>query len=74
MTVPGEELVPGDIVLLAAGDLVPADGRLIESGDLFGESAFLSGQSYPAEKQASDEGVEARKSPGRPMPPLWAAR
>jgi Mg2+-importing ATPase len=46
--------VPGDIVELIAGDLVPADCRLIESRDLYVNQALLTGEPYPAEKQASD--------------------
>jgi len=57
-TVLGQDLVPGDVVLLAAGDLVPADGRLVESRDFFVNEALLTGESYPAEKHACDEGVE----------------
>jgi len=55
--VPTEDLVPGDIVLLAAGDLVPADGRLIEARDFFVNEALLTGESYPSEKQATVEGI-----------------
>jgi Mg2+-importing ATPase len=51
---PAAELVPGDVVRLAAGDLVPADCRLIEARDLFVNEALLTGESYPAEKQAHD--------------------
>ena len=58
VTVLGPDLVPGDVVLLAAGDLVPADGRLLEARDFFVNEALLTGESYPAEKQARDEGVE----------------
>jgi Mg2+-importing ATPase len=58
VTVLGQDLVPGDIVLLAAGDLVPADGRLLEARDFFVNEALLTGESYPAEKHARDEGVE----------------
>ena len=58
VTVPGRDLVPGDVVLLAAGDLVPADGRLLEARDFFVNEALLTGESYPAEKHARDEGVE----------------
>ena len=59
VTVPGEDLVPGDVVLLAAGDLVPADGRLVEVRDLFVNEALLTGESYPAEKHARNEGIES---------------
>jgi P-type Mg2+ transporter len=48
--VPATEIVPGDIVLLAAGDLVPADSRLIEAHDLYVNEALLTGEAYPAEK------------------------
>ena len=51
---PIAELVPGDIVLLAAGDLVPADARLIEARDLFVNEALLTGESFPVEKHAAD--------------------
>ena len=51
--VPVETLVPGDIVMLDAGDLVPADCRLIEARDLLVNQALLTGESYPVEKRAS---------------------
>jgi P-type Mg2+ transporter len=54
ISVPTEQLVPGDIVELIAGDLVPADSRLLESRDLYINQALLTGEAYPAEKQASD--------------------
>jgi Mg2+-importing ATPase len=44
------ELVPGDMVYLAAGDMVPADVRVIESKDLFVSQASLTGESVPVEK------------------------
>ena len=44
------ELVPGDIVFLAAGDMIPADLRIIESKDLFISQASLTGESEPIEK------------------------
>jgi Mg2+-importing ATPase len=52
--IPFEEVVPGDIVVLNAGDGVPGDGRIIESKDLFIEEAALTGESYPAEKAPAD--------------------
>ncbi|EHM45866.1 MAG: magnesium-translocating P-type ATPase [Yokenella regensburgei] len=48
--IPIEELVPGDVILLSAGDLVPADVRLLESRDLFVSQSILSGESLPVEK------------------------
>ncbi len=57
ITVLGRDLVPGDVVLLAAGDPVPADGRVVEAKDFFVNEALLTGESYPSEKHANDEGV-----------------
>jgi Mg2+-importing ATPase len=54
VSIPIDQLVPGDIVELIAGDLVPADSRLLESRDLFINQALLTGESYPAEKHAGD--------------------
>lgn len=51
---PVMELVPGDVVLLAAGDLVPADGRVLEARDLFVNQALLTGESYPVEKHPAE--------------------
>jgi len=48
--VPVEEIVPGDIAILVAGDMIPADCLLIESKDLFVNEASLTGESFPAEK------------------------
>ncbi|MDZ4655194.1 MAG: calcium-translocating P-type ATPase, PMCA-type [Coriobacteriia bacterium] len=48
--VPAATLVPGDIVLLEAGDKVPADGRLLEVGALRVEEASLTGESRPVTK------------------------
>lgn len=49
-TVKSEDLVPGDIILLEAGDAVPADGRIIESASLQIEEAPLTGESVPVNK------------------------
>ena len=50
--IPAAEVVPGDVVHLAAGDLVPADGALASAKDLFLNEAPLTGESLPAEKHA----------------------
>jgi Mg2+-importing ATPase len=55
------ELVPGDIVRLAAGDRVPADARLLEARDLHVQQAALTGESMPAEKDADDIAVAPRQ-------------
>jgi Mg2+-importing ATPase len=46
------KVVPGDVALLAAGDLIPADGRVLEAQDFFVKQALLTGESYPVEKKA----------------------
>ena len=50
ITVRSEELVPGDIILLEAGDSVPADCRILECASLKIEEAALTGESVPVEK------------------------
>jgi P-type Mg2+ transporter len=52
--IPIAKLVPGDVVLLSAGDLIPADCRLLEAKDLFVNQALLTGESYPVEKHARE--------------------
>lgn len=50
MACPLEELVPGDVVLLAAGDPIPAEVRFLDTVDLFVDQASLTGESLPAAK------------------------
>ena len=47
-----EQLVPGDIVRLSAGDMIPADLRLISAKDLFINQSALTGEAMPSEKSA----------------------
>jgi Ca2+-transporting ATPase len=53
MTIPAPQLVPGDIVLLEAGNFVPADVRLLETYNLRIEEAALTGESVPVQKHAT---------------------
>jgi Mg2+-importing ATPase len=53
------QLVPGDVVLLSAGDLIPCDGRLLEARDFFVDQAMLTGEAYPVEKAPADLPAEA---------------
>lgn len=48
--IPLDEIVPGDVVSLAAGDMIPADVRLLTSKDLYVSQAVLTGESLPVEK------------------------
>ena len=51
--IPIEAIVPGDIVLLQAGDIIPGDGLVYKSNDLFVDEAMLTGETFPVEKMAS---------------------
>ena len=70
---PISELVPGDVVRLAAGDMIPADLRILEAKDLFISQSSLTGESEPVEKFAGlpDASPEAPASP--PQSPLDCA-
>tara|TARA_R110002095_G_scaffold29024_9_gene28771 strand:- start:3058 stop:5817 length:2760 start_codon:yes stop_codon:yes gene_type:complete len=52
ISVPAEQLVPGDVVLLQSGDKVPADLRLFKARELRIEEALLTGESMPVEKSS----------------------
>lgn len=49
--IPLEEIVPGDIVVLSAGDIIPGDCYILESKDLFVDEATLTGESFYTEKR-----------------------
>ncbi len=55
VTLSQENIVTGDILLLATGDKVPADGRLLESASLSADESALTGESMPADKNAELE-------------------
>lgn len=58
--VPVEKVVPGDVVVLNAGDVIPGDSLLLEAKDLFVDEAALTGETYPVEKTP---GVSAPVTP-----------
>lgn len=49
--VPVHEIVPGDVIVLSAGNLVPADGRVIAAQDFLLSEASITGESFPVEKR-----------------------
>nr|WP_068889424.1 magnesium-translocating P-type ATPase [Pedobacter panaciterrae] len=48
--IPVEEIVPGDIIMLSAGDVIPADCLILESNELFVDEAAFTGETFPVEK------------------------
>jgi len=59
LSIPAEDLVPGDIVMLQSGDKVPADLRLFQVRDLRIEEAMLTGESVPVSKSAEPVSASA---------------
>lgn len=55
LEIPIEQLVPGDIVMLSAGDMIPADLRLLSTRDLFVNQSTLTGEAMPVEKQSQPQ-------------------
>jgi Mg2+-importing ATPase len=56
---PLDDLVPGDVVQLGAGDIIPSDCLILESKDLFANEATLTGETYPVEKTKGTAPVDA---------------
>jgi P-type Mg2+ transporter len=52
VNVPIDQIVPGDVILLSAGDMIPADMRLLSAKDLFVNQSALTGEAMPIEKVA----------------------
>ena len=69
-SVDGADLVPGDIVLLEAGDKVPADLRVIEARGLAAQEAILTGESVPVEKVIEPAPADAALGDRRSM--IWS--
>ncbi|MGB9649752.1 MAG: hypothetical protein WA709_35245 [Stellaceae bacterium] len=74
LEIPIEELVPGDVVRLAAGDMIPADLRVLTAKDLFLIEAVLTGEAMPVEnRQHRLRAATARCRPTRRISASWAA-
>ncbi len=71
VSVNGDTLVPGDVVLLEAGDKVPADLRILEARGLAAQEAILTGESVPVEKVTDPVGADAALGDRRSM--LWSS-
>jgi calcium-translocating P-type ATPase len=69
-TIDGADLVPGDIVLLEAGDKVAADVRLLDARSLAAQEAILTGESVPVEKSVDPVADDAPLGDRRSM--LWS--
>jgi Mg2+-importing ATPase len=58
-TIPASNVVPGDVIHLAAGSLVPADGVILDAVDFLVTEASLTGESFPVEKRAGSVAADA---------------
>ncbi|MDQ0654971.1 magnesium-translocating P-type ATPase [Pseudomonas cedrina] len=57
---PIKQLVPGDLIVLSAGDMIPADCRVLSAKDLFVSQAAMTGESMPVEKFAEQQDANTR--------------
>jgi len=58
-SIPTEEVVPGDLVLLSSGSIIPADGVVVKADDFFVNQAVLTGETFPVEKKPGVAAAEA---------------
>ncbi|MET8894010.1 cation-translocating P-type ATPase [Streptomyces albogriseolus] len=63
-SLPAAEVVPGDVVLLAEGDIVPADGDVASAAALLTDESSLTGESVPVEKEAGGDASSGTVSAG----------
>ncbi len=71
--IPIDELVPGDIVYLSAGDMIPADLRVVAAKDLFVSQSALTGEALPVEKRTGRRVPRRRaRSPSCRRSASWA--
>ena len=70
--IPGREVVPGDLVVLAEGDRVPADGVLLHAMSLSADESLLTGESVPVTKLANESAAETGRPGGDGLPHVWS--
>ena len=68
--VPIKLLVPGDVIVLSAGDMIPADCRVLRAQDLFMNQAAMTGESLPVEKFAQQRNRDTTQSAGAGQHPV----
>ena len=59
LSIPSEQITPGDVVLLSAGSLIPADGLVLEAKDFFISQSVLTGETFPVEKKPGTTAADA---------------
>ncbi|MFZ2958211.1 MAG: cation-translocating P-type ATPase [Candidatus Ozemobacteraceae bacterium] len=70
--IPGREVMPGDLVLVAEGDRVPADAILLSATNVTADESLLTGESVPVRKRAGVEGGTMQKPGGDDLPCLFS--